>query len=163
MPSPNASDQGQAHAHPSAHAHIWLDVLLTPLAQDGSVNGSDVVQALTRLARAVEANTLLLETIMASVAELQAQADALKQAVTDGLARIQAHEDAEAAADTALQAQVATLTQANTDLQAQIDALKAGGTDTTALDAILATMKDATAQIGTIDPAPAPVPETPVP
>jgi chromosome segregation ATPase len=101
--------------------------------------------------------------IMATLADLQAEAVTLKQTVADAVARIQAHEDAESTADAALQAQVATLTQLNTDLQTEIDALKAGGTDTAALDALLASYKDVEASVQAIDPAPPPAPETPVP
>jgi hypothetical protein len=155
----------------SPHANLWIDLLLNSVdPTSGAPTGADVVQALTRLARAVEQNTVLLETLMTTGADVLTKVTNLEASLASAVARIQAHEDAEATADAALQAQVQTLTDANTALQTEIDALKAAGTDTTTLDAIMAKLNGVQTEIESIDPAPAPAPapaqsggETPVP
>jgi phage shock protein A len=148
----------------SPHSHLWIDLLTNSVdPTSGAPTGTDVVAALTRLARAVESNTTLLESIMGLVEDLQAEVATIKTDLADALARVTAHEAAEDTANAALQTQVDTLTQANTDLQAQIDALKAAGTDTTALQAILDDLKGVQTGIEGIDAAPPAAPETPVP
>jgi phage shock protein A len=146
------------------HAHLWIDLLLTSVdPSSGAPTGSDVVAALTRLARAVESNTTLLESIMGLVEDLQGEVATIKTSLSDALARVTAHETAEDATNAALQTQVDTLTTANAALQTEIDALKASGTETTALQAIMDDLKGVQTGIESIDPAPAPAPETPVP
>jgi predicted nucleic acid-binding Zn-ribbon protein len=105
--------------------------------------------------------TLLGKQIMTSIADVQNELTTVTSKLADALTRITAHEQAEDATNAALQGQVATLSAANADLQSQIDALKAAGTDTTALDAIMATLKGVESSIDGIDVGPAAPPAAP--
>ena len=95
-------------------------------------------------------------TIMSGIADVQNELTTVTGKLADAVTRIAAHEQAEDAANAAKDQQVAALTAANADLQTQIDALKAAGTDTTALDAIMATLKGVETTLDGIDATPAP-------